>query len=213
MDPASFVEDMEVPFRMVVASKSNSGKTQLLSQIVQELLKQGKIYICFVFSNTYKQSGDWSFLPESCKSPFDPTKLRELLDMQCATPKQQRKQVLVILDDVFDDKSAVRNETITAFYTRGRHAGISCVLLSQASNHLLTPTIKENACYILYSRLNRQQLGVLWECITNMEKQEFIRFSEAINKDYNFIAIDNTVHSNNPTEFLKVVRAQHKLSR
>jgi hypothetical protein len=165
-----------------------------------------------VFSNTYQQSGDWSFLPESCKSPFDASKLKELLERQSAIPKQQRRQILVILDDVFDDKSAIRNETITAFYTRGRHSGISCVLLSQASNHLLTPTIKENACYILYSRLNRQQLGVLWESITNMDKQTFIRFSEHINKDYNFIVLDNTVHSNDPLEFLKVVRA-NKVSR
>jgi len=207
MDPHTFVSQMSVPFRMVVASKSNSGKTLLLSQIVEELIKQNKIYVAFVFSNTYQQSGDWDFLPDKCKSTFDPQKLKDLLDKQSKKPKEERKQILVVLDDVFDDRNAVRNETITAFYTRGRHSGISCVLLSQASNHLLTPTIKENACYILYSRLNRQQLSILWESITNMDKQEFIRFSEHVNKDYNFIVIDNTIHSNDPTDWLKVVRA------
>jgi hypothetical protein len=40
-----------------------------------------------------------------------------------------------------------------------------------------------------------------------MDKAEFIKFSEHVNKNYNFVVIDNTSHSNDPHEFLKVVRA------
>jgi hypothetical protein len=43
MDPETFAETLAVPFRMSVASKSNSGKTHLVSQIAQALLAQGKI--------------------------------------------------------------------------------------------------------------------------------------------------------------------------
>ena len=75
MDIPTFAEEIRVPFRMSVASKSNSGKTHLVSQLVQELLKQGKIYIAFVQSNTYGLNDDYSFLPAKCKSRFDPQKL------------------------------------------------------------------------------------------------------------------------------------------
>jgi hypothetical protein len=43
-----------------------------------------------------------------------------------------------------------------------------------------------------------------------MDKKEFIRFSEYMNKDYNFIVVDNTVHSSDPHDFLKLVRAVKK---
>lgn len=209
MDPETFAQELVVPFRMSVASKSNSGKTLLVSELIQELLNLEKIYLAFVFSNSYQMNGDYAFLPEKCKSKFDPAKLRALLDSQAKVPKEKRKQILVVLDDVLDDKNAVGNDTVMAFYTRGRHANISVILMSQVANRVLTPAVKENSCYILYSRLNRQQLSVLWESITNMDKQEFIRFSEFINKNYNFIVVDNTVHSNDPVDFLKVVRAKN----
>ena len=207
MDVEAFAELIHVPFRMSVASKSNSGKTHLVSQLVQELLKQEKIYICFVFSNTYHMNGDYAFLPAKCKARFEPQKLADLIEHQAKQPKEKRKQVLVILDDVLGDKSAENNAEIMGFYARGRHAHISVILMSQVANRVLSPAVKENSCYILYSRLNRQQLGILWESITNMDKQDFIKFSELVNKNFNFIVVDNTSNSNDPRDFLKVVKA------
>lgn len=208
MDVATFVEEIKVPFRMSVASKSNSGKTHLVSQIIEELLKQGKIYLAFVQSNTFGINDDYAFLPKKCKGKFDPAKLEELMSFQAKVPQDKRKQILVILDDVLGDRSAENNQAIMSFYARGRHSNISVILNSQVANRVLSPAVKENSCYILYSRLNRQQLAILWESITNMDKGEFIKFSEYVNKNYNFVVIDNTTHSNNPAEFLKIVRAE-----
>lgn len=207
MDVESFAEEIEVPFRMSVASKSNSGKTHLVSELTKQLLAGGKVYMVFVQSNTHGVNNDYAFLPAKCRGRFDPKKLDELFQHQAKTPQEQRKQVLVILDDVLGDRSAENNEAIMSFYARGRHANISVILNSQVANRVLSPAVKENSCYILYSRLNRQQLAILWETITNMDKAEFIKFSEHVNKNYNFVVIDNTSHSNDPHEFLKVVRA------
>ena len=207
MDVESFAEEIEVPFRMSVASKSNSGKTHLVSELTKQLLAGGKVYMVFVQSNTHGVNNDYAFLPAKCRGRFDPKKLDELFQHQAKTPREQRKQVLVILDDVLGDRSAENNEAIMSFYARGRHANISVILNSQVANRVLSPAVKENSCYILYSRLNRQQLAILWETITNMDKAEFIKFSEHVNKNYNFVVIDNTSHSNDPHEFLKVVRA------
>lgn len=207
MDVESFADMIEVPFRMSVASKSNSGKTHLVSELIKQLLAGDKVYIVFVQSNTHGVNDDYAFLPAKCRGRFDPKKLDELFQHQAKTPQEQRKQVLVILDDVLGDRSAENNEAIMSFYARGRHANISVILNSQVANRVLSPAVKENSCYILYSRLNRQQLSILWETITNMDKAEFIKFSEHVNKNYNFVVIDNTSHSNDPHEFLKVVRA------
>ena len=48
MDAEEFAKMISVPFRMVVASKSNSGKTVLMTQLVKELVKLKKIYVPFI---------------------------------------------------------------------------------------------------------------------------------------------------------------------
>ena len=47
MDVESFADMIEVPFRMSVASKSNSGKTHLVSELTKQLLAGGKVYMVF----------------------------------------------------------------------------------------------------------------------------------------------------------------------
>ena len=213
MNVSEFADLITVPFRMCVASKSNSGKTVLISELVQELLKKKKVYLPFVFSNTVGISDDWGFIPPHLKSKFDSAKLQHLLDKQAEVPKSERKQLLIIFDDVLTDRDAEKNDLILKCYVMGRHYCVSPILMSQISNYLLTPQIKSNSCYILYSRLNRQQLASLWESITNFDKKDFIHFSETANKDFNFIVVDNTVHSSNPLDFLHIVRASNKLSK
>ena len=208
MNAHDFSAMIQVPFSCAVASKRNSGKTHLMSQIIQELLKQGKIYICFVMSNSLHMTGEYSFLPASCRSGFDPARLQELMDTQSKQPREKRKQVLVVIDDVLGDRSVENDATIMKFYAQSRHANISIVVMSQIANRILSPAVLQNSDLILYSRLNRAQLGNLYEAITNMDKQEFVRFSEHVNKDYNFVCVDQTVHSRDPAEFLKIVKAE-----
>ena len=207
MTPEEFASAIQVPFAMSVASKRNTGKTMLMSQFIQELLKQGRIYLAFVFSNTYQMNGEYDFLPAKCKSKFDPARLQTLMDTQVATPKESRKQILVVMDDILGDRAVENNAIIMKFYATSRHFQCSICLLSQIANRVLSPAVLQNSDYILYSRLNRTQLCNLYEAITNMDKQQFIRFSEYINKNYNFVIVDNTIHSTEPRDFLKVVRA------
>ena len=213
MTPEEFAKDIQIPFAMSVASKRNTGKTMLMSQFIQELLKQGRIYLAFVSSNTYEMNGEYDFLPAKCKFRFDPAKLQSLMDMQVAVPQAQRKQILVVFDDVLGDRAVENNSMIMKWYATSRHFGASVCLLSQIANRILSPAVLQNSDYILYSRLNRTQLCNLFEAITNMEKKEFIKFSEYMNRNYTFVVVDNTIHSADPHDFLKVVRAEIKLSR
>ena len=208
MTPDELATFIKVPFAMSIASKRNTGKTMMMTQFIQELLKQNKIYMVFVFSNTFHMNGEYDFLPDRCKSSFDPQRLQELEELQTSVPKEKRKQILVVLDDVLGDKSAENDKTIMRFYATSRHFGCSIAVLSQIANRVLSPAVLQNSDYILYSRLNRTQLSNLFEAITNMDKKLFIKFSETMNKNYTFIMVDNSIHSNDPKDFLKIVRAK-----
>ena len=70
----------------------------------------------------------------------------------------------------------------------------------------LTPAIKQNSDWILYSRQNRYMLESLWSSVCNIDKRTFIAWSEENNKNYTFLAIDNTSQSNDPGEFLLKIR-------
>ena len=210
MDVHDFASGVQVPFAMVIASKRNSGKTLFVSQLIQELVRTKKIHVPLVYSNTAHLNGDYSFLPEGLVRPFNPENLKRVMDKQSTTPKETRRPLLVVFDDVLGDGSAEGNKEILYCYAMGRHINIHPILISQTANRVLTPAIRNNADYFILSRLNRQQLQEVWESITNMDRREFIAFVEHANKNYTFIVVDNTGHSNDPSEFLKLVRATIK---
>lgn len=206
MSVTDFAKRIKVPTAICVASKRNTGKTVMVSALIQALIKQRKVDMVLVMSQTAHVNDDYGFLPARLRQAFSEDTIKKLMDKQAKAKKGQRDQVLLVLDDVLSDKDAERSRFIKKLYTLGRHYDINVVLISQTSNVALTPAIKQNSDYILYSRLNRYQLSSLWESITNIDKRDFIAFSEANNKNYVFLAVDNTSQSNNPADFLLKVR-------
>jgi hypothetical protein len=205
-DVAAFCENIKTPFSMAVASKRNTGKTLLVSAIIRQLLATKIIKSVLVMSQTVHVNKDYWFLPERLRQPFSEDVIKRLMDRQAVKKKGERDQVLLVLDDVLSDKEAEKSRFIKRLFTLGRHYDINVVLISQTSNVALSPGIKQNADYIIYSRLNRYQLAALWESITNMDKKEFIAYSEENNKDFVFLVVDNTSQSNNPEDFLLRVK-------
>ena len=206
MSVTDFAKRIKVPTAICVASKRNTGKTVMVSALIQALIKQRKVDMVLVMSQTAHVNDDYAFLPARLRQAFSEDTIKKLMDKQAKAKKGQRDHVLLVLDDVLSDKDAERSRFIKKLYTLGRHYDINVVLISQTSNVALTPAIKQNSDYILYSRLNRYQLASLWESITNIDKRDFIAFSEANNKNYVFLAVDNTSQSNNPADFLLKVR-------
>ena len=201
-----FAKRIKVPTAICVASRRCTGKTVLVSALIQALLELKKIDMVLVMSQTAHVNDDYSFLPARLRQAFSEDTIKKLMDKQAKAKKGEREQVLLVLDDVLSDKDAERSLFVKKLYTLGRHYDINVCLISQSSNVALTPAIKQNSDYILYSRLNRYQLSALWESVTNIDKRDFIAFSEANNKNYVFLAVDNTTQSNNPAEFLLKVR-------
>ena len=206
MSVTEFARRIKVPTAICVASKRNTGKTVLVSALIYALLHLKKVDMVLVMSQTAHVNDDYAFLPPRLRQAFSEETIKKLMDRQAKDKKGKRDQVLLVLDDVLSDKDAERSRFIKKLYTLGRHYDINVVLISQTSNVALTPAIKQNSDYILYSRLNRYQLSALWESVTNIDKRDFIAFSEENNKNYVFLAVDNTSQSNNPADFLLKIR-------
>jgi hypothetical protein len=178
----------------------------LISVLIQELVKQGKADLVMVMSQTVGVNDDYWFINPRLRQPFNEATIKKLMDRQSKVKKSEREQCLLVLDDVLSSKDAENSRFIKRLYTLGRHYDISVILISQTSNVALTPAIKQNSDYILYSRLNRYQLAALHESVTNMDKRDFIAYSEALNKNYTFLVVDNTSQSNHPEDFLLRVK-------
>lgn len=201
-----FASKIKAPFSMAVASKRNTGKTMLVSALIMELVHTDTVDLVLVMSQTAHVNDDYWFVNPRLRQPFSEVVIEKLMEKQASKPKEKREQVLLVLDDVLSDRQAEGSRFIKKLYTLGRHYDISIILISQTSNVALTPAIKQNADYLIYSRLNRYQLATLHESVTNMDKREFIRWSEEHNKNFVFLVVDNTSQSNRPEDFLLKVK-------
>jgi hypothetical protein len=196
-------------FTISCASKRNSGKTVIISELIRELIQQKRVDMVLVMSGSAGLNKDYGFLPKGLVIPFNESTLYKLWERQKATPEERREKVLVVLDDCLATPEAVRSDIIMRIYALGRHVAISCIIISQVANWILTPAIKQNSDIILWSKLNRQQLENLWGAMTNVSKKDFLRFSESLGgKDHNFLCFDNFLTSTDPMDFLTILRAQ-----
>ena len=207
MEVENYIRKIKIPTSICVMSKRNSGKSVFVNDLVQQLLVNNKVDSVIVFSATAMYNNDYKNIPKSHILQYSDNKIRQIMNLQKKKPVSQRNQVLVVLDDLLG--SVKNSDEILKLYSLGRHFNITPVLISQTANRLISPTIKNNSDHMFISRLNRQQLTDLWKsCITNMSKKSFEHLVETLNKNFNFIAIDNTTQSNLPEDFLTICYAK-----
>ena len=207
----TLLERLPEYFTMCLASKRNSGKTFLMTEIIQKLVKQKRVDMVLVMSNSAGLNKDYSFLPSGLVMKFNEKVLEQLWVRQQKIDMKKREHIFVVLDDVLSDPRALRSEMVSRIYSLGRHNMISCAVCSQVANHVLTPVMKQNSDMILWSKLNRNQLGIIWESLNGVDKKAFIRWAEAFGGvHHNFCVFDNITDKNSPEEYLFVVRAEPK---
>lgn len=221
MDPhVNTVEDVvthiKVPFSCTVVSKRNSGKSFLVRDIVYELSKQGRINQVIVMSNTSGQSlnADYDYMPPAMLMMYKEATILKIMEMQQKQIKAGKiREILLVLDDVVGSdtsNSAEGSRLIRSIFANSRHYHISVILLSQIATRLLQPAIRENSDVIFFSRLNRKSLETMSEAVCNIEKKAFVAIAEKNNKNYSFIFYNNQTQSNEPQDFLFVVKAKER---
>ena len=208
----TLIERLPKYFTVCLASKRNSGKTYLMSEIIKKLIKAKKVDMVLVMSNSAGLNKDYqSILPPGLVMKFNEKVLEQLWARQQKTDMAKREHIFIVLDDVLSDPRALRSELVSRIYSLGRHNMLSCAVCSQVANHVLTPVMKQNSDMLLWSKLNRNQLAIIWESLNGVSKKGFIRWAEVFGGvHYNFCVFDNITDKNAPEDFLFVVRAEAK---
>lgn len=202
IDPASTI--------LITASR-RSGKTYYAKYLVKKIKKLYSLIICF--TNT-KNSGQWNSIlnEDNIIDGYDPEIIQMVYDrnkiLKNKAPKANRN-VLIIFDDVIDNKKIKNDETVESLFIRGRHDGIGVIFITQKLTRV-SPTIRENSDIIIVPiQKSRKALEALAEeyGIVNNGK-DFINLINSYTKDYHVFVIRNDKNSNDPIEIYQYDRAK-----
>lgn len=215
LDTQDLLQRLPPYFTGSFLARRNSGKSTLIGQIVQELIKAKRVDMVVVMTGSAGLgNGDYEFLPAKLVMPFNEDLLEKMWEKQKATPPEHRQHLLIVIDDALATPEAINNPIINTIFSLGRHAFVSCFISSQHTKTLLSPLIKGNSDILVFSKLNRINLENVYECTTHISKKDFIRICEKLGgHDYNFVVLDNYKQTNDPAEYLTIVRADPPASK
>ena len=179
-----------------IVAKRNSGKSVMLKWMVSTCKKFDKIYcICptEVVNHFYKD-----FVPDNCifeiwNESWVEALIAKMSSVNSGKMVDERKNVLLILDDCCSDTNFHSSNALKKLYARGRHINISIIITVQYLN-TLPPICRSNSDWLIAGQMNRQSVSILADeyLSGNLDKNEFIKLYHRATKDYNFLVINNT---------------------
>ena len=174
----------------------NSGKSVLLKHLVEaEKHKFARIYVICPTEKINRFYSD--IVDEECIfDSYDEKWVNKLIDkmteINSNKPAKERKNVLLILDDLVSDTNFHQSPSFKKIIIRGRHINIAIILTFQYLN-LIPPTARSNLDTLFVGQMNKQSVDLLVsEFISgDISKEEFIKMYNKCTKDYNFLVINN----------------------
>ena len=156
------------PFRMILAGPSNSGKTNLLINMLTDKAFYKNFWKpenIFLFSPTVKLDKKLQLINTvNVYDDWDDTVIQEIVDQQkyiLSRPKrydaENRKKkmphCLIVLDDLIETGAFKRNSSLNKLIFRARHYNISLIITSQKLSSI-TRLIRLNSDYIIFFEPN-----------------------------------------------------------
>lgn len=205
---------------ILVVAKRNSGKSQLIRYLV--LVNQHLFNKIFLICPTESVNGFYSDIIEkkniltSYNEDFINNLVETMTRANSNQPKNKRQNILLILDDCISDATIKNSKPFELLFTRGRHINISIIFVSQYLKAAITPVIRNNIDFCLFSQVNAQGLRLIFdEYNYNLSKQDFYELFKKATKDYGFLVINNNSVKNGdideiygmiktPKEYLKL---------
>lgn len=185
--------EFKIPFSMCIVSRRNCGKTHLMEYLTDHFL-QNKIFdYVILFSETASLSGDFEKIldKKSILSDFNETSINKIIKYQ-EKVKSKGKQCLIIIDDSISCVDKHFQSLINKLFSKGRHWNISIVLINQYIKHAISPIVRSNIDYLLYSVNSVSILTYIYDLVIyDGNIKEFIKWSQDNTKSFQFIMYKN----------------------
>ena len=179
-----------------LVAKRNSGKSCLLKYLVEsERHKFNKIYvICPTekINRFYSDIVNDECIFDSYDEKWVDKLINKMTEINSNKSTKERKNVLLILDDIVSDHNFHQSPTLKKLFIRGRHINIAIILTFQYLN-LIPPVARNNMDFLFCGQMNKQSVDLLMsEFISgDISKEEFIKMYNRCTRDYNFLVINN----------------------
>lgn len=156
-------QDLPDSFTMLVSAPRGSGKTHLLKHVLRDIRSRFKH--AYLFSETaFLQEGAYEYIPgQNIYNGFDEFAIDEICNRQKDIRERNKSlkkkfriynPVLIVLDDVVNDKNLQKSAALKNLFTLGRHMDISvCILLQNLSSRDGVSTIirKNVDCFVMFN--------------------------------------------------------------
>ena len=81
---------LKINTRTLLISKSGSGKSVLLKQLLYNLLNDYEIHQVFLFSETALFEDEYNFIPKKCIMEYDAKKIKKIFEYQQKNHKKNK---------------------------------------------------------------------------------------------------------------------------
>lgn len=190
----------------IVAGSTNSGKTNLILNILRKNYKQwNKIYFVCPTLNLQSQYKGIVHPSRILTSEKDIDKL--LNDQQ----KNPKCHIAIVLDDCIGTVSFQSSKIFDKLASSCRHYRITCFILIQDLKKL-SPTIRDNSATLFITKLKEHSLRCAFELSSNFPNyQSFKEFIEKACKDYQVVKMNLAAGYDNDINVFKPPLISHKI--
>ena len=215
----------KLPCRSVINAASGSGKPVLIHNLILDIYR-GCFERIFVFSPSIDIDDSWrpvkKYIEEELTKTEDEeiyfqdfdgeavqqilTTQKNIIDYQKKDPKTKKLfSILLIFDDVADNKAIHNNQALNSCFTRGRHSQISTLLSTQKYNAVST-IIRTNmdSMYLFRLRNANDLQAVIDELSALLDKKILLEvYTKATDERFSFLFIKLTSPTINDMFYVK----------
>ena len=215
----------KLPTRSVINAASGSGKTVLIQNLILDIYK-GCFSRIYIFSPSIDIDDTWlpvkKYISEELTVTEDEqiyyqdfdgeavqtilTTQKKVIDHQKKDPKTKKLfSILLIFDDVADNKAIHNNPALNSCFTRGRHSQISTILSTQKYNAVST-IIRTNmdSMYLFRLRNANDLQAVMDELSALLDNKILLEvYMKATEQRYSFLFIKLTSPTINDMFYVK----------